>query len=129
MIVLDTHAWLWWVAEPGKLSSTAAAAIDGAERLGICSISCWEVAMLSERGRIQLDRAVARWVEQALTHPRVVSLPLTPAIAVRAGSLSDVFPGDPADRIIYATAIENGADLLSRDTAIGRFDPRRTIPA
>ena len=56
MIVLDTHAWIWWVAVPDKLSARAHHAIDAAEALGVCAISCWEVAMLVARRRLEFDR-------------------------------------------------------------------------
>ncbi len=71
--------------------------------------------MLAERGRIVLDREVLPWVEQALALPRVELLPITPAIAVRSASLSRRFPGDPADRIIAASAIVFRARLVSKD--------------
>ena len=58
VIVLDTHVWLWWLAQPDRLSSRARQAIDGASRIGICTLSAWEVAALSLRGRISLDRNV-----------------------------------------------------------------------
>ena len=66
MIVLDTHAWIWWRADPGRLSVSAARAIADADRIGVSSISVWELGMLIRRGRISLDRDVAHWVRQAL---------------------------------------------------------------
>jgi PIN domain nuclease of toxin-antitoxin system len=128
VIVLDTHVWLWWVTDPRRLSHTARDAIDRTERLGVATISCWEVAMLAEAGRIELDRAVATWVEQALADARTQSLPLTSAVAVRAALLGrEGFGGDPADRIIYATARDAGASLLTRDERLRAFDPRGTL--
>ncbi len=115
MIVLDTHAWLWWASDSRELSAPARGEIAAASRIGICSISCWEIAMLAERGRIVLDREVLPWVEQALALPRVELLPITPAIAVRSASFSRRFPGDPADRIIAASAIAFRARLVSKD--------------
>ncbi len=128
MIVLDTHAWLWWVAEPHRLSQSAREAIDHADGLGIATISCWEVAMLAEAGRIELDRAVEMWVEQSLADVRTQPLPLTSAVAIRAALLGrEGFGGDPADRIIYATARTAGARLVTRDRALRAFDPRGTV--
>jgi PIN domain nuclease of toxin-antitoxin system len=128
LIVLDTHAWLWWVAEPHRLSQNAREAIDRADSLGIATISCWEVAMLAEAGRIELDRAVKTWVEQSLADVRTHPLPLTSAVAVGAALLGrEGFVGDPADRIIYATARAAGASLLTRDEALRAFDPRSTV--
>ena len=128
MIVLDTHAWLWWLAEPSKLSRAARQTIDEAEAIGVSAVSCWEVAMLVRRGRISLDRDVATWVRQALAPRRVVSHVLTADVAVTAGLLDgDGFPGDPADRFIYATARAHRAPLVTRDERIRGYDARTTV--
>jgi PIN domain nuclease of toxin-antitoxin system len=128
LIVLDTHAWIWWAGETGHLSPAASQAISEAERIGVCTISCWEVAMLVARRRLELKLDVERWVTAALALPRVVELPLDSRTAARAGTLDrQSFPGDPADRIIYAAAKELGARLISRDTDIAAFDPARVI--
>jgi PIN domain nuclease of toxin-antitoxin system len=127
MIVLDTHAWLWWLAEPARLSSAARRAIDEAETIGVSTLSAWELTMLVIRRRISLDRDVAAWVGQALAPARVTALPPTAEIAVAAGRLDGGFPGDPADRFIYATARSARARLVTRDEAIRRFDARETI--
>lgn len=128
MIVLDTHAWLWWLADPARLSPAARRAIDEAPQIGVSSVSAWEVAMLVARGRIALDRDVAAWVRQALAHARVREQPLSAEIALAAGLLDDRgFPGDPADRFIYATAEAARARLVTRDEAIRRFDARTPL--
>ncbi|HTD58564.1 MAG TPA: type II toxin-antitoxin system VapC family toxin [Solirubrobacteraceae bacterium] len=128
MIVLDTHAWLWWVTMPSKLSRLAREAIDAAERLGVATISCWEIAMLADAGRIEIDRPVDVWIGQALADSRTRSLPLTSTVAVRAALLGrEGFGGDPADRIIYSTARDVGAGLVTRDKPLRAFDPRGTI--
>jgi PIN domain nuclease of toxin-antitoxin system len=128
VIVLDTHAWLWWVAQPDRLSAGARAALDDAERIGVSTLSAWEVAMLIVRGRISLDRPVAAWVGQAFARPRVEALPPSAPVAVAAGLLdAESFPGDPVDRMIYATAKALRAPLVTRDRALRRFDARATI--
>jgi PIN domain nuclease of toxin-antitoxin system len=127
VIVLDTHAWIWWTTAPAKLSRKARQAIEGADRLGVSPISCLEVATLARRGRIALDRDADAWVEQALAQESIELIPLTPQIAVSAGGLEDGFPGDPADRLIYAAALSAGADLVTKDAALRRFDSSRTI--
>lgn len=128
MIVLDTHAWLWWMAEPERLSEPARTAIDQASSIGVSTLSAWEVAMLTVRGRIALDRDVGLWVKQALADTNVAPLPPSAEIAVAAGLLdAKNFPGDPIDRLIYATAQAARARLVTRDSAIGAFDPESTI--
>jgi PIN domain nuclease of toxin-antitoxin system len=128
VVVLDTHVWIWWADDPARLSATAREAIDQADSIGIASISCWEVAMLSLGGRVTLDRDIARWVRQALAQPGVVAVPLTPKVAVDAALLErEGFSGDPADRLIYATARDVGARLVTRDERIRGFDARGTV--
>jgi PIN domain nuclease of toxin-antitoxin system len=118
VIILDTHAWIWWAAEPARLSKRARGAIDGATQVGVCAVSCWEVAMLVARGRLVLDRDPLAWVEQALALPRAALIPLEPAIAVAAAQLDASFPGDPADRMIAASALHHRAALVSKDARL-----------
>lgn len=127
MIVLDTHAWLWWQTAEEKLSSGALAAITGADRIGVCTISCYEIARASARGRIRLDRDMSTWITQALAVERVEPLELTHRVATEAGALGPEFPGDPVDRIIYATTVEHGTRLVTRDRALRRLDPVLTV--
>ncbi|MFI4991595.1 MAG: type II toxin-antitoxin system VapC family toxin [Solirubrobacterales bacterium] len=128
MIVLDTHAWLWWLAAPARLSRAATEAIERAPRVGVSTLSAWEVAMLAVRGRISLDRDVGLWVGQALADERVESLSPSADVAVAAGLLdAQSFPGDPVDRLIYATARSTGATLITRDAAIRAFDSASTL--
>lgn len=127
-VVLDTHAWVWWAADPDRLSEAAAAAIEHSEDVGVSAISCWEVTMLVAKGRLEIDRPVERWIRQALGRPGVRALPLGPREATAAGLLQDDgFPGDPADRMIYATARAAGSPLVTRDEAIRAHDPRGTL--
>ena len=127
MIVLDTHAWIWWSAESPRLSSRARSAIERADALGICAISCWETAMLVAKGRLRLDRDALVFVRQALALPRVELLPLTPEVAVAAAAFASEFPGDPADRMIAATALQAGAPVVSKDARLRSLRELKTI--
>jgi PIN domain nuclease of toxin-antitoxin system len=122
VILLDTHAWVWWVSDPEKLSSVAREAVEGAREVGVSPISCWELATKAARGKLRLDRDVEVWVRQALARPRVRVSPLLPEIAVAAGKLgAEGFHGDPADRMIAATAIHHGIGLVTKDQEIRSF--------
>jgi PIN domain nuclease of toxin-antitoxin system len=127
VILLDTHAWLWWHSDQDRLSPPAQAAIDEGDRVGVSVFSAWEVAMLAARGRILADRDITAWIRQALAHPRSVTMPLTPEVAAAAALLDSPDLRDPADRIIYATAREAGARLITRDRAMHRFDAARAL--
>lgn len=127
MIVVDTHAWLWWVNGEAALSESARRTIERADTVGVATISAMEVAALVQRDRITLDTDVRPWVAQALALEGVHELPLTAEIAVEAGSFGSDFVGDPADRIIYATAIVTGSKLVTRDRFLRSHDPARTV--
>jgi PIN domain nuclease of toxin-antitoxin system len=126
MIVLDTHAWIWWASDPAKLGRKGRAAIGAADWIGVPAVCCFEVAAAVARGRLGLDRAPLEWIEQALALPRVRLLPLTPAVSVRATQLGG-FHGDPADRLIVATAVLESATLVSRDRNIRGYPSVTTI--
>ncbi len=112
--VLDTHAWIWWIAAPDKLSPRARGAIDAATELVVPAICCWEVAMLVAKRRLELDRDVLVWIRQALAQPRIELHALSPDASVRAASLQSAHR-DPADRMILATALVSRAPLISKD--------------
>lgn len=128
MIVLDTHVWVWWTFDPRRLSKRARGTIGDAEAVGIATVSCFEVAALVEGGRIELDRPVRTWIRHAMALEGVAPLPLTPEIAVEAGLLDRRrFPGDPVDRILYATSRVHAAPLVTKDRVIQGFDPVGTV--
>ena len=121
MIMLDTHAWIWWTNESAKLSTTAMDAINESNVIGIAAISCWEVAMLVSKGRIGFSMDVQIWIDLALQRPKVKLLPLTPEIAVLSTRLPGKFHGDPADRLIAASSLVHKAPLVSKDEKIQQW--------
>lgn len=119
-VLLDTHALLWWQAESRRLSAGARAALSSARELLVSPISCWETSMLVVKGRIGLDRPTAAWVRDLFAQERVAVAELTPDIAASAAELPE-FPGDPADRLIYATARSLHVALVSKDAELRRY--------
>lgn len=116
MIVFDTHAWVWFAADNRLLSDAAIDAIQDADRIGVSAISVWEVGMLCAKGRLQVAPDVRQGVDAALALDRVELLPLSPEVAVLSTKLA--LHGDPADRIIVATAQVAGAQLVTKDERI-----------
>lgn len=119
-VLLDTHVVHWWSAEPGRISQSAQQTLESAEELLVAAITWHELAWLARHERIVLSIPIRSWLEALGAHLRTVGL--TPAIADTAVSLPSSFPRDPADRLIYATAIEHGVKLVTKDRAIASYD-------
>lgn len=121
-ILLDTHAAIW--AADGTLHSTCRRNIDAAARDGrllLSPISAWEVAMLVEKGRLNLTVSVDTYVRELFALPGVVTAPLSPTIAAEAAMLGQPMHADPADRMLVATAIAYGASLMTRDRRLQAY--------
>jgi PIN domain nuclease of toxin-antitoxin system len=119
--LLDTHILLWWLAGDRRLTRGQRRVINEASEespLGLCDISLWEIATLHELGRIELDRPLREWLEQASAPPLVRRVEISPAVATEVAALPATFHRDPADRIIVATARVVGAKLMTSDRAI-----------
>jgi len=124
-VVLDTHVLQWWSAEPERLSAAATRAIEASDELCISAITWFELAWLASHERIVLDVPARSWL--AALAAEVRTLGITPAIADTAVSLPVAFPGDPADRLIYATAIEHGCRLVTKDSRLRKHRHPRPI--
>jgi PIN domain nuclease of toxin-antitoxin system len=118
-VLLDTHVLHWWSAEPDRLSTAAAAAVAGADELAVSGITWYELAWLATHERIVLTVPVEAWLAELSAQVRTIGI--NPAIARTAAALPATFPGDPADRIIYATAVENGWPLITKDNRLRRY--------
>lgn len=94
----------------------ATAALEEADELAVAAISWFELAWLARRERIVVTIPVRSWLEQLASQVRTIGI--TVAVAETAVSLPSTFPGDPADRLIYATAVEHGWRLVTKDSAL-----------
>ncbi|HEX5368031.1 MAG TPA: type II toxin-antitoxin system VapC family toxin [Dehalococcoidia bacterium] len=124
-VLLDTHVLHWWSTKPDLLSRAAAETIAGADELALASISWFELAWLAEHGRIGIAIPILAWLQHLAD--QVLTVAATPAIASTAVQLPPTFPGDPADRLIYASAIERGWTLITRDERMRRHPYHRRI--
>lgn len=115
-VLLDTHVVHWWSAEPQRVSTAAREALDEADELGVSAISWFELAWLARHERIVVSIPIRSWLQELAAQLRTIGV--TPAIADTAVALPSSFPGDPADRLIYATAVEHDLPLVTKDQAI-----------
>lgn len=116
--LLDTHVLVWWVAGSERLPARYAEPLSSAsddEPLAVSDISLWEIATLDRLGRIELRLPLREWLEHAVAPPLVRRIGISPAVAAETAALPRDFPGDPADRIIAATARVFGLTLLTCD--------------
>lgn len=119
MILLDTHIVIWLAFEPVKLSKRAKEAIRAARLQGglaIAAITLVELAWLAEKGRVETTLSVESFVR--LCASKMTVLPITPEIAARAVSLPGSYPKNPQDRLIGATALLEGIELVTHDKLI-----------
>lgn len=120
-MLLDTHTWVWLNNGSNELSKKIIHYIDDAAENGkifISAISVWELATLASKKRLILRTSLKEWVDEALSQIGVELVPLTPDISIESSQLPNGFHGDPADRLIVATARIKRMILLTRDRKI-----------
>lgn len=121
IVVLDTHAWIWFLNADPKLGPIARTEIEGAmerDQAVLSAITLWEVSMLVAKRRLSLPRDSRDWLEFHVTRPGLSIYPLSIPVAVDSNSLSGELHGDPADRLIIATARHLSAVLVTADRKI-----------
>lgn len=120
-VLLDTHVWIWWLLGSTRLSARERSALDrlaARSDLGVAAVSLWEAQMLHSKGRLVLDRPFATWLRDAAAAVAVAPLDADVVIALEA--LPPAFHGDPADRLIVATAVAKDCRLATHDRAVRR---------
>lgn len=118
MLILDTCALVFDSLDPARLSKKGAAAIaqaDAAGTLACCDISLWEIAMLVSKGRLVPGTDSQKFIQLVLAARNIKVLPITPEIAARSAHPDFCPHGDPADRIIAASAVIAKAKLVTSD--------------
>ncbi len=119
MILLDTHTLLWLMAGDNKLGAQSKEKIDNAYhqgQLAVSAISFWEIAMLQNKGRIELIENIQNWRKQRLRQG-ILEIPINGEIGIHSTQLENLHP-DPADRLIVSTALLNDAMLITADRKI-----------
>ena len=119
--MLDTCAAIW-LADDAPMAATALDALDKTAKqdipVFISPMTAWEVGLLSARGRLTMSMSPQSWFELLLATPNVALAELSPDILIASSFLPGTAPRDPADRIIAATARENGLRLITRDKVL-----------
>jgi PIN domain nuclease of toxin-antitoxin system len=123
--LLDTHIALWLDSGEARLRPATRALIDacwlGGGTIFLSAVTAWEIALLVDVGRLDLDVTATRWVERFLARPGVADAPLTWRMASEAYRLEPLEHRDPADRLLIATAIELACPLVTYDARIAAF--------
>ena len=130
MIVLDTHALLWWVSGDKSLSKTASKTIKDTlvnSEVIISSITIWEISMLIEKGRLSLSMDIENWTKEVTDINGVRFMSVDNEIGIKSTRLPGEFHKDPADRIIVATARRLAVPLLTIDEKIIAYPHVQTI--
>lgn len=127
-LLLDTHAWLWRLLDPERISADAEATIAHRQNeLFLSPISAWETLVLARKGRLSLAPSPSEWVLDALRRTGATAAPLTHSIALRSETLEGLDSEDPADRFLVATALELDLVLVTADKAMRAFAAVETL--
>ncbi|MGF6440123.1 type II toxin-antitoxin system VapC family toxin [Paraburkholderia youngii] len=124
MIVVDTHALVWWVNGDDTLSKKARTTIERelhGGRIVVSAISAWEIAMLVKRERLVLSMDVSSWLDTVAQIEAVRFMPVDIEIGLRSVDLPGEFHKDPADRMIVATARKLAVPLVTKDENIRAY--------
>jgi len=130
VILLDTHAWVWWLSQPDQLSKAVHEEIErslASAALRISSFSVWELALLVQRDRLELSIDLAQWIAETRRIPGVTFHPVDNDIALQSVNLPGTFHTDPADRILVATARHLGATMITGDAKIHAYPHVKTL--
>jgi PIN domain nuclease of toxin-antitoxin system len=119
--ILDTHVWLWMIADPDRLSSTTARLMEHQENeLLLSAASSWEIAIKYSLGKLDLPSDPSRYVPEQILETGVTPLPVEHSHALRVASLPRHHQ-DPFDRLIIAQAELEQATLITADQKFSQY--------
>jgi PIN domain nuclease of toxin-antitoxin system len=120
-VLLDTHTLVWLLGGDRRVSTSVVEIVQQAAAVNqafVSAITPWEIAMLVSKNKLTFACDVQTWLDEALSQPGITLAPLIPAIAVDSVRLPGALHGDPADRIIVATARYLRATLITADAKL-----------
>lgn len=129
-VLFDTHIFIWYMLADLQLSLKFQKDIERLQTnhpILVSPMSIWEIGMLSQKGRISLEMDCLDWVEQALLDPGFELTQLTPQIAIQSSCLPGSLHGDPIDRILIATALNNHAVFVTCDEKILKYGEQHIL--
>ncbi len=122
--LVDTHVWLWLISDSPSLTEAHREHLAQWQREGqlyFSAISAWEAAQKQSKGRLGLDGDVEEWVAESTKAGRLQLIDLTVPVMIAANRLPGEIHGDPADRILAATARNRDLTLVTHDTPLLRY--------
>lgn len=121
-VLLDTHCWLWWLAEPEKLRAESLAILkDSANTVLVSSVVSWEIAIKYSIARLELPEPPDRFVPDRLSRDGFIALSVSHSHALRTATLPALHK-DPFDRLLIAQAQVEDVPIMSADGVFTRYE-------
>ncbi|KPK92989.1 twitching motility protein PilT [bacterium SM23_31] len=130
MITVDTHIIIWDALKPGLLSENSNREIElanNSDGIIFCDISLWEIVMLLNKGRIEIDISYLEFIALVKASNNYIFQSITPEIADLSARLSNEIKADPADRLIAATSMITNTPLITADKNLRKIKDINTI--
>lgn len=121
MLLLDTHAWFWWVQDPDRIPSKTRRRLEEEEQGGtllVSAVSVWEIALKNSLGKLELPMDIRSWIATARSYPAIRVMPISDEVALESTLLPGSFHNDPADRFLVALSRERKVPLVTADRKI-----------
>jgi PIN domain nuclease of toxin-antitoxin system len=120
-VLLDTHAFLWWITDDPRISSRARDVVQDAENeLYLSAASGWEIAIKTQLGRLQLPGEPDVYLTRQMSVNAIRPLAITMRHSLFVYGLPDIHK-DPFDRMIVAQSILEEMHLLTKDGNILKY--------